>query len=462
MTPNSHLQAILLRLVQVLLVALLAALFFYSPAHTLPEPGLRNMVRPGLRMAVSVHTPWLEDEAYTERVLHDFNTVLPENTFKYQWIHPCPPAWLLDENPSVAAWVEQVSGTEEDPGAVQDCRENPAEWNWEPMDGTVRWANAHNMGLFALPLVWHMQNPGWLTHPSVDLAPNTLDRLMQEHIEGVIAHYCEVDRGSIYAYNVVNEAITPQGTLYPGGPWPAIGDDYVHRAFSYASVALADHCPERPIKLFYNDHDFEFGPFTYDEGGRPTSWAAGVLELLRPLQQGPRPLVNGVGMQAHLALYQYVTADGEYAYSNGWNPTAMQEVMDTFSRELDVEIHITELDVALKRWRDDCPADAPRPLFSGGDCPITDPEPSELFNLQARWFEATLRACLQAERCTGFGIWGLSDNRSWLRAFQPVLFEVCPERGLNRFLADKMIYCPKPAYWALYDVLRLESPDAPR
>ncbi len=454
MRRNDRLQPLLLGLAKTLLLLLGLLIVYHAPAHTLPPEGLRREAPSDFRVGVSVHTPWLAEEPYARRVQHDFNTISPEVTLKYEWIHPCPPAWLLAENPSVVAWVATISGGAEDPSGHRNCRADPSEWNWGPMDGTVRWANEHDIGLFMLPLVWHMQNPGWLTHPSVALSPAQLERLMVEHIDGIIAHYCAVDEGSIYAYNVVNEAIAPDGSLYPGGPWPAIGADYVYKAFLATRNALDRYCPGRDIKLFYNDHDYEFGPFTYDAVGNPTSWAAGIYKLIESLNAGERPLVDGLGMQAHLRLYQFGMPPGPYHFSERWDEAQLTETMNSFSRGLDIEVQITELDVALRRWRDQCPADAPRPPFSSGDCAITDFDRDALFDEQAERFASVLRACLRADRCTGLQLWGLSDERSWLRDFRPVLFEPCHPNPVTSLLAAQPTYCPKPAYWAVREVLR--------
>ncbi|MDQ4077796.1 MAG: endo-1,4-beta-xylanase [Chloroflexota bacterium] len=417
------------------------------------ERGLKDVAPEGMKIGVAVHPNRLANPAFAAQVRHDFNSVVPEVALKHEWIHPCPPRWLVEQNPSVAAWISTYSGGGEDRDAQRDCREDPSEWNWEPMDAIVRWANANDVGVYMHPLVWHSQNPGWLTHPSITLTAEELDRVMREHIDGIIAHYCEVDEGSIYAYNVVNEAVAEDGTLYSGGPWPAIGDDYVYRAFLYASEALEQQCPDRDIKLFYNDHGFEFGPFEWDERGQPASWAAGVYALLETLQSGERPLVDGLGMQSHLRLYQAGQPPAEpYTYTPLWEPKQMTEVMNIFSRTFDIEIHISELDVSLRRWREVCDPDAPRPPLGGGDCPITDPDPRELFDEQAEWFRNAALACLQAERCTGLQVWGLADNLSWLRDFRPTMFELCPDDDMPPSTTSST-YCPKPAYRAVYEVL---------
>ncbi len=107
-------------------------------------------------------------DLYNNTILQEFNSVTPENYMKFENIHPCPPVWLINSNPSVANWVT-IHGTERDIGKYDCTLANAAndEWEWADVDVRVQWAAAHGMGFRGHTLVWWQQNPGWLTHVDV-------------------------------------------------------------------------------------------------------------------------------------------------------------------------------------------------------------------------------------------------------------------------------------------------------
>lgn len=431
------------------LLLLLAIILLLWPRT---RPGLKAVAPPAMRVGVAVHPSRLENPAYAALVAREFNSVIPEVVLKHEWIHPCPPAWLIAQNPTVSEWVAGLDeATIERP--ARNCKLEPEEWNWQPMDKVVRWASEHHIGVWMHPLVWHSQNAPWLVAPTVQLTPAETDRVMREHIEGVIAHYCALEGGQIiYAYNVVNEAVGDGGGLYEGGPWVKSGEDYVVRAFGYARTALEQHCPRRKIALFYNDHNFEFGPILYDGAGQPSNRAAGVHALMRALHEAG--VVDGLGLQSHLRLYQGGEAPA-WGYAPPRSPVVMRRLMDRFSQDFGVEIHVSELDVSLRRWRGSCMPDAPRPTFGGGDCPIPIPNATvrdTLWQQQAAWYRSVAQACLGAQRCTGLQSWGVADEQSWLAPFTPSMFHTCGRRWTN-FITSYPVFCPKPAYDALWEVL---------
>lgn len=67
-------------------------------------------------------------------------------------------------------------------------------------DQVIDFATRHGMKVRGHTLVWHRQNPKWLTegkYTSADLA-----EILEKHIKSVVGHY----RGKIFAWDVINEA----------------------------------------------------------------------------------------------------------------------------------------------------------------------------------------------------------------------------------------------------------------
>jgi endo-1,4-beta-xylanase len=386
-------------------------LVYHGYGSDRPPPGLKDVAAPrGIVMGVAVHPPRFSDERYERTITRDFDSVTPEVAMKFEVIHPCPPLALTEPtsdqyNASVAAWVASRS---------RDCDGSASsEWNWEPMDRVVAWAEEHDLMVYGHPFLWHLQNPGWITE--TDLSPAELRWIMRDHIAGIVHRYC----ARIYAYDVVNEGIAPDGSILALGPWHRV-PDYIDLAFRDAREAL-ERCHPAPesVRLFYNDFDIEYGraqfydayvaqPGVYNKSEAVHNYLAGLLAA-----DDPTP-VDGVGLQAHLWLRE----DGDFLHDTA----DMVMTMKRFAR-LGLEIKITELDI-----------------------PLYVDNPAAYLDEQAIQVAGVAAACLEVPACTGFTTWGLRDAQSWRgREWAPLLFsdEVCGD-----------VYCAKPAYDALLELFK--------
>lgn len=375
--------------------------------------GLRDVAaRHGLTVGVAVHPPRLEDERFAATVAQEFSSVTPEVVMKFEVIHPCPPPALTEPgsaryNPAVAAWVAADE--------TDDCDGSEAtEWNWQPMDAIVDWAEANGIGVYGHTFAWHQQNPRWLT--DTGLTPAERAWILEQHIETIIHRYCQ---RPVYAYDVVNEAITPDGSLLPLGPWYDL-PNYPALPFRIARAALNDcHADPARVLLFYNDWGIEYGRsadfelFIAEPGEYNKSDA--VYRRLAALLAGDDPApIDGLGMQTHLQL------GGPRPYPH--DTAAMVAQMRRFAA-LGLAIRITELDM---------------PLY--GD------DPARLLDEQAAQFGGVAAACRRVPACTGLTTWGLQDATSW-RGEQhlPLLFS---NDGCGP------TFCPKAGYHALRMALR--------
>lgn len=401
----------------------------------------------GIRIGVTDSS--LGNTLFNNTIPVEFNSVTPENNMKFENIHPCPPVWLINSNLGVKNWVEQ-KGANNGRLPKYFCYLSTAgddEWEWADFDALVSWAAQNDIGVRGHTLLWHLQNPGWLTDNSIVLSLSERQTIMEDHIATLIMHYCS--DLNVYAYDVVNEAIDWYGNIRVS-PWSPI-PDYIDKAFRKAKETLMN-CNRSDVKLFYNDFGFEYGEDAHTDS--VFNYLSGLI-----IKQNPTP-IDGIGFQTHSQWLNYS--------SPVHNTIGLIQTMNRFTNELGLEITITETDL-----------------------PIEVPNKPDLYEKQAEWYGERMKACLLATRCTGFTTWGTHDGSSWRNTstthYDPLLFYdvnnfifdpsltacVTPIPGLldtstdqfkennssNRISSDDVLatsifkYCPKPAYGAVYDVL---------
>jgi len=239
-------------------------------------------------------------------------------------------------------------------------------------------------------LVWHGFGPGWF-YEITD--PAEMEQVIVDHITNVLTHY----KGKIDTWDVVNEAVDDESTG-EDGTWKlrdmamyGLLPNIIDIAFNTARSV------DPNVKLFYNDYDIE--GIDIRQGKKTNA----VYNMLKDALSRGVP-IDGVGLQYHLHT------DKTVKYEN---------VMETIKRfgELGLEVQITEMDVNS-----------------------VEGNTEESFALQAELYGEGLQACLDSEYCTAFLIWGVGDTDSWRTSGYPLIFD-----------AD---YEPKPAYYALLDVLK--------
>ncbi|GAA3120462.1 endo-1,4-beta-xylanase [Streptomyces rameus] len=235
-------------------------------------------------------------------------------------------------------------------GTVEPAR---GTFDWTEADRVVAFAQAHGQQVRGHTLVWHSQNPSWLTTGS--WTPAQLSGLLQNHISTEVGRY----KGRIAAWDVVNEPFAEDGT-YRSTLWSdALGPGYIANALTWAHAADPD------AELYINDYNVE--------GVNAKSNA--LYDLVRSLKQQGVP-IDGVGLQAHLVLGQV--------------PPTLRQNIQRFA-DLGVDVAITELDVRMQ-----LPADSAK--LAG----------------QAADFKSVVAACAAVTRCVGVTVWGFTDADSWV------------------------------------------------
>lgn len=193
---------------------------------------------------------------------------------------------------------------------------------------------------------------------------------------------------TIYAWDVVNEAIELADKTETGvrnSYWyQIIGPDYIYWSFRFAHDAVEEMSVKyngpKPI-LFYNDYN-EFEPAKKEAIIKNLNLSTSEHGSI--ISEG---LLGGIGMQGHLSdnnnIEEYITALMDYS-----------KITDT--------VHITELDVK---------------------CTCTNIN-AEYY--QAVFYKSFFEALIEANKnganlkCVTF--WGLTDDNSWIRGANPLLF----------------------------------------
>jgi endo-1,4-beta-xylanase len=322
-------------------------------------------------------------------------------------------------NPSYAGAAREFNFvTPENELKWNSVEREPGVFTFENADTTLAFVEQNGMQMRGHTLVWHSQLADWvkqLTTREEVLAA------MERHISEVVGHY----KGRIEAWDVVNEAFTDGMMPRPRGGDPndtseanamanagtngpdsvfrrLIGEDYIDRAFIAAKAADPD------ALLFYNDYNAE--------GSGAKSDA--IFAMLSDMVARGVP-IDGVGLQMHVNTAPDNRAPEQIA-SN------MQRLAD-----LGLQIHVTELDVAL------C-----------GDQPI-----EERRALQQARLAGIVQTCLEQPKCSAITLWGVGDPDSWRDRecnggrSEPLLFDANYQR--------------KEAYYSVFDALMEHAPATP-
>lgn len=345
---------------------LLALLLLVSlPAFS---QSLRHRYRDFFDMGVAI-TPRSTTTDEAGLILSQFNSVTAENAMKMGPIHP------------------------------QEDR-----YNWAGPDSIVTFAQNNGLKIRGHTLVWHNQTPAWIFKDSSgqEISKEILLKRLKDHINTVVSRY----RGRIYAWDVVNEAISDNANEYlRNSPWLRIcGPEYIRFAFQWA------HEADPQAILFYNDYN-ETDPVKREK----------IYRLISELKSEGVP-VNGLGLQAHWSIYHPSTAQ-------------LDSALQLYSK-LDVNLQITELDLSVY-------PPGPDSTFRPGSTQITFTSEQEQKQTEKyRDIFAVFRK--YKSRISSVTFWNISDRRSWLDNF--------PVRGRKNYplLFDKDLN-PKKAFSAVVD-----------
>jgi endo-1,4-beta-xylanase len=227
-----------------------------------------------------------------------------------------------------------------------------------------------------------------------DEAGNTVSKeillqRLKDHITTVVSRY----KGKIYAWDVVNEAISDKRDEYlRDSPWTTIiGEEFLAKAFEYAHEADPD------ALLFYNDYN-EINPVKREK----------MIRLVTNLKAAGVP-IHGIGLQGHWAV-------------NEPSFTQLDSTLTDFAKT-GLQLQITELDISVypkeHQARDRKAEDY--------DTTFTATKEQEQIEVYKRCFELFRKHKASISSVT---FWNISDRRSWLDDFPvrdrkdyPLLFD---------------------------------------
>ena len=297
-------------------------------------------------------------------IASQFNAVSPENVLKWESVEPRPGVFAFD---------------------------GP--------DKYVSFATSHGIVAIGHTLVWHNQTPKWVFEDGKGgpASRDTLIARMRSHIMTVVGRY----RGRIRGWDVVNEAITEDGSMRQS-PWMRIiGPDYVEMAFRFA------HEADPAAELYYNDFSVE-----------GAAKREGIIRLVKSLE-AKGVAITAVGMQEHQKL--------------DWpTPQAVDSAITEIAAT-GVRIVVTELDVDVlpsnKGQRTEAierelaRTGAPDPYREG----LPDSMQVRLAHRYGDLMRVYVRHRSTIQRLT---FWGVTDADSWLNNFPvrgrvnyPLLFD---------------------------------------
>lgn len=236
----------------------------------------------GILLGAAVATgPLADDPTYGDMLAAEFNSVTPENAFKW---------------PS----------TEPEPGV----------FTWDSGDAIAAFAADHDLGMRGHTLVWPNSQSAQLYEilPSyVSEAPNAaaMQQAVDDHIAAVVDRFGEVtDR-----WDVINEPlVTAEGEVDPNVLTQTLGEEWMVRAFQQTR----ELDPE--AKLYLNEVLTE----------RPGAKHDGLLALVQRLIVAGAP-IDGVGLQGHF-LAGAPTRDELETVMRDWEAIGL-------------DVAITELDI---------------------------------------------------------------------------------------------------------------------
>ena len=264
-----------------------------------------------------------------------------------------------------------------------------------PFERIYNFCEANHIKVRHHTFVWYSQTPAWFfkvgyNQNGANVSKDVMLGRMENFIKVTLETINERWPGLVYAIDVANEAVDNGATRSNDNMWyTVVGKDFVYYAFKFAS-----EYKEEDQKLYYNDYSFDYNT---------NNCKYAVNTLLK--QAIEEELIDGVGIQGHI--------------DSGSNLDVL--INDAkMIKERGLECQITELDIT------------------------TNGTSTAELNKQKKAYKDLLTKVLQnnAEEKTNITavvVWGLTDDTSWKRNQNPLLFT--------------SEYAKKPAYYGFLEAI---------
>lgn len=295
-------------------------------------------------------------------------------------------------------------------------RDGPGQYDFSVLDREVDYAVQQGWRVRASHLIWgdSVTIPDWLKNGQ--FTRDEYIGFLEKYIKTVVGRY----KGRVDEWSIANEAISRSCQNCSGADFwnEKIGPEYIGMAFRWA------HEVDPNAILIFNDANNES-----PRDAETKRVVSKMYDTVKDLKEKGVP-IDGVGMEMHLLL----------KYSSPIAPNK-EDVLATMRKfaDLGVKIYITEFDVDLHGH------------------PGT---PEERLQFEADLYKAMLEACLESNVCASFSTWGVADATSWIT-------QICNDSWcINHPDGDPLMfdndYNPKPAYFAVRDVLQnFSTPSTP-
>eukprot|EP00026_Physarum_polycephalum_P011847 Phypoly_transcript_12093.p1 GENE.Phypoly_transcript_12093~~Phypoly_transcript_12093.p1 ORF type:complete len:380 (+),score=100.63 Phypoly_transcript_12093:3-1142(+) len=264
------------------------------------------------------------DTSYAAVAASQYNIITPENEMKWGATHPARNTYTFSQG-----------------------------------DYIVQYAQNNSMSVRGHNLCWGNSLPSWLT--GGNFSASDLKEILQDHINTTMNHF----KGKLYAWDVVNEALSDNiknasdsTQWFKPNLWFNAIPNYVDLAFQYARAA------DPNTKLFYNEYSVESVSQTK---------ATAMYNMVKSMKDRGIP-IDGVGLQMHVSNEIYPSY------------TQLSQNIKRFW-DLGIEVHITEMDVNLKKN-------------------VT----ADRLQMQAKVYSTVMQACFNTSGCKSFETWGYTDE----------------------------------------------------
>lgn len=290
---------------------------------------------------------------YASVLEREFNAVVVEHHLKWTPLCHSQPGPLVDESPS----------------------DRLGRYDFHHADEIVDWCVERNIKVKGHVLVWHVTTPDFVE----DMPSEQVREQLKRHIFTTMGHF----RGRIQIWDVVNEALAPDGSLAENVFLRKLGPSYIEDSFRWAHEADPDAI------LLYNDNKVE------GFGGPNAAKSEGFYQLLADLKAKNVP-VHGCGMQAHFNA----AGTGRQRMPT---PRMMKQQIRRLGN-LGLRVNLSEMDVRVSKL------------------------PSELRETaQRQIYHDVLSAALTEPAFDGVWLWGFTDRHTWVTHFyyddEPLVFD---------------------------------------
>lgn len=286
-----------------------------------------------------------------------------------------------------------------EPGPLPDASpvtDRLGRYDFGVVDEMVDWALERRIKVKGHVLIWAVTSPNAFLEA---MTPDQLREAMRRHIFTTMGHF----RGRIQVWDVVNEALAPDGTLAPNIFLRKLGPTYIEECFQWA------HQADPSAILLYNDNKVEgMGP----DSPNPLK-SEGFYNLLKDFTHRKIP-VHGCGIQAHF------NAAG-VGRNRPPTPRMVQQQIHRLGN-LGLRVNISEMDVRVSKL------------------------PPNLRQIAQRQIYHDVLAAALSEACfDGIWLWGFTDRHTWVSSFyyddEPLIFDEDYDRkeayyGLREALAS--------------------------